>query len=108
MTEVAVPTEDGMDVAVTDTVEVLHHETDGTQHVDIVQTTEIDHVNTETGEVTVEAKETVTEVVGEHQVVCETVTTTEDGTETKTEVVTENPDGTVTQETEVVTETPAE
>jgi hypothetical protein len=109
--EVVIPCESGFDVAQTETVEVLHHTEDGQVHVDVVTTTEVDHVNVETGELTVTEQETTTECVAEHQIVSETVEQHVEGgevvTETTTEVVTEAPNGDVTVEV-TVTETHVE
>ena len=111
ITEVAMPCQDGVDIATTEVVEVLHHTDSTHSHVDIVTTTEVDHVDITTGEVTVMDQETVTECVGETEHITETVHMTEEVTETDvvTEVVTVQEDGTVTTEVTVVhTETPTE
>lgn len=105
-TEVVVPCESGWDVAQTETVEVLHHTGDGQVHVDVVTTTEVDHVDSATGQVTVTEQDTVTECVAEHQIVSESVEVHQEGndvvTETTTEVVTEAENGDVTVEVTVV------
>ena len=96
-TEIVVPCETGLEITHTEVVEVVTTTEDGQVQIDVVTTTEVDHVDIATGEVTVTEGETVTLVVGEDLIVSETVNADVEGSEVfieyGTEVVNENEAG---------------
>jgi len=102
--EVVIPIDgEHVQVTTTDTHQFVHEEANGESHIDVVKTSEVDLVDTNTGETIVESKEETQEVIGDHTHITETITTTEDGETKVTETVTENEDGRVTTETKTET-----
>jgi hypothetical protein len=63
--EIIIGSENGLDIAENEVVEVLLETQDGQVHIDVVGTKGIDHVDIEGGQVNVNEGETVIEVVGE-------------------------------------------